>query len=203
MAVFEYCILQHFEQKYSFQRIPNQTEKLRKFQGVGGEGGGGGRYATPWMEIPGGRGSKVEVPSVGRGVWIFSGTTCWQYLYLTHELIKAMRVWIIEKKKSSNRRWNSELVLIVSVDIRSVGRSLESLYKLDTLLLALSLITQWVPDEFKKWTWSDFNLDASSDLESLPKLTPLQVRKECKSFQHYWIQHCWLRILNGAVEIDG
>ena len=107
------------------------------------------------------------------------------------------------EKKSSNRRWNSELVLIVSVDIRSVGRSLESLYKLDTLLLALSLITQWVPDEFKKWTWSDFNLDASSDLESLPKLTPLQVRKECKSFQHYWIQHCWLRILNGAVEIDG
>ena len=92
MAVFEYCILQqHFEQKYSFQRVPNQIEKLRKFQGVG-EGGGGGRYATPGMEIPGGWGSKVEVPSVVRGVWIFSGTTHCQYLYLTHELIKAIRV---------------------------------------------------------------------------------------------------------------
>ena len=80
--------------------FPEDTQPNWKITEVpgGGRGGGGGRYATPWMEIPGGRGSKVEVPSVGRGVWIFSGTTCWQYLYLTHELIKAMRVWIIEKK---------------------------------------------------------------------------------------------------------
>ena len=36
---------QHFLNKYHFQRVPNQVEKLRKFQGVGG---GGGMISTPW-----------------------------------------------------------------------------------------------------------------------------------------------------------
>ena len=41
-------VQRHFLQKYSFQGIPNQVGKLRKFQGVGGlkqkcpHGGGGG-----------------------------------------------------------------------------------------------------------------------------------------------------------------
>ena len=58
MAVFEYCILQqHFEQKYSFQRVPNQIEKLRKFQGVGEGGGGVGTQPLEW-KFQGGGGLK-------------------------------------------------------------------------------------------------------------------------------------------------
>ena len=45
----------HFWHKYSFQRAPNQVEKLRKFQGVGGGG--------VWQAPPG----KQQVPSMGEG----------------------------------------------------------------------------------------------------------------------------------------
>ena len=43
---------QLFLHKYSFQRVPNQVEKLRKFQEVGG--GKGGYDKPPGMEIPAG-----------------------------------------------------------------------------------------------------------------------------------------------------
>ena len=55
-------VQQHFVHKCSFQRVPNQVEKLRKFKGVGG-----GMMSTPRMEIVGGGGSKAKVSSVGGG----------------------------------------------------------------------------------------------------------------------------------------
>ena len=55
--------------KYSFQRVPNQVEKLWKFQGMGG----GGMASNPWNGNSRGWGSKAKVPSVG-GMDIF-----WNY----------------------------------------------------------------------------------------------------------------------------
>ena len=54
--------------KYSFQRVPNQFEKLWNSRGWGGEGGLW--QATPAIEIPEGWGSKAKVPSMG-GMNIF------------------------------------------------------------------------------------------------------------------------------------
>ena len=69
MAVFEYCIVQqHFEEKYSFQRVPNQVEKLRKFQGAGG--GGGGTQPLEW-KFEGGGGVKQKCPPWGGGYGYF------------------------------------------------------------------------------------------------------------------------------------
>ena len=58
-------VRQRLLHKYSFQRVPNQVEKLRKFQGKGYDKQKWGVY-------------KAKVPSVGMGegdVSIFSRTT--------------------------------------------------------------------------------------------------------------------------------
>ena len=55
---------QHFLNKYYFQRVPNQVEKLRKFQGVGG--GGYDKHPLEWKFQRGG-GSKAKCPSFGGG----------------------------------------------------------------------------------------------------------------------------------------
>ena len=66
-------VQQHFLNKYYFQRVPNQVEKLRKFQGAGG--GGYDKHPLEWKFLRGG-GSKAKCPSFGGGgVWIFSETT--------------------------------------------------------------------------------------------------------------------------------
>ena len=71
---------QHLLHKYSFQRVPNQVEKLRKFQGRGE-----GYDKQKWGVY------KAKVPSVGQGgggLSIFSRTaytcryTCW-WFYVT------------------------------------------------------------------------------------------------------------------------
>ena len=56
---------QHFLNKYYFQRVPNQVEKLRKFQGLGGEGGYD-KHPLEWKLQRGG-GSKAKCPSFGGG----------------------------------------------------------------------------------------------------------------------------------------
>ena len=62
---------QHFfTQIYSFQRVPNQVEKLRKLQGVGV--GGYNKHPMEWKFQRCG-GSKAKVP--GGGVWTCFGTT--------------------------------------------------------------------------------------------------------------------------------
>ena len=48
----------------------DQVKKSWKFQGVGGS-----HVKPSGMENPGGWGLKLEKPSVGGRVWIFSGTT--------------------------------------------------------------------------------------------------------------------------------
>ena len=90
-------VQQHFLHKCSFQRVPNQVDKLRKFNGVGG-----GMMSTPRMEIAGGGGSKAKVPSVGgggggRGVWIFSGTT--QYNFCFGPCVEAQSVFLLDITK--------------------------------------------------------------------------------------------------------
>ena len=61
----------HFFRKHSFQGVPNRVGKLRKFHGVGGEGG-----MTSTLKNGNSRGMgglKQKCPP--RGVWIFFGTT--------------------------------------------------------------------------------------------------------------------------------
>ena len=61
---------QYFRHKYTFQRVPNQAESLQKFQGLGGYD----KHPLQCiMEIPGERGSKVNMPFMG-GMDIF-----WNY----------------------------------------------------------------------------------------------------------------------------
>ena len=54
-------VQQHFLNKYYFQRVPNQVEKLRKFQGAG--------YDKHPLErkFQRGGGSKTKCPSSGGG----------------------------------------------------------------------------------------------------------------------------------------
>ena len=59
-------VQQHFSQKCSFQRVPNQVEKLRKFQGVWE----GCMISTLWSGNSRGLGILAKVPSVG-GMDIF------------------------------------------------------------------------------------------------------------------------------------
>ena len=58
--------------------MPTQVEKLRKFQGGGGEGGGSDKNSLEW-KFQGSEGSKAKVPSVGggagRGMDFFSNYT--------------------------------------------------------------------------------------------------------------------------------
>ena len=52
---------QHFLNKYYFQRVPNQVEKLRKFQGVGYD-----KHPLEWKFQRGG-GSKTNARPLGVG----------------------------------------------------------------------------------------------------------------------------------------
>ena len=62
-----------FLYKYSFQRVPNQFEKLRRFQGVGG---GGGRYDKyPRNGNSRGVGGLKQSALLWARDWIFFGTT--------------------------------------------------------------------------------------------------------------------------------
>ena len=64
---------QHFfTQRYSFQRVPNQVEKLQKFQGVGG-GGGYNKHPMEW-KFQGCGGPKAKV--LGGGMDMF-----WNYKF--------------------------------------------------------------------------------------------------------------------------
>ena len=73
---------QHLLNKYSFQGVPNQVDKLRKFQGVGGKGMISKSGGSTKQKLRGTRGWG------GGGVSIFSRTTytccytCW-WFYVT------------------------------------------------------------------------------------------------------------------------
>ena len=57
--------------------FPGGVQQKRNFRR-----GGGVRFGSQFLENPEGRGVIGKIPSVGGGVWIFSGTTHSYFIYL-------------------------------------------------------------------------------------------------------------------------
>ena len=81
---------QHFWQKYSFQRVPNQIEKLRIFQGLWEEYD---KHPLEWKFQAGG-GSKAKVPS-----WQGGGGG----YFLDYTIVKLFYYFIDFKLKESHK----------------------------------------------------------------------------------------------------
>ena len=98
---------------YSFQGVPNQVEKLRQFQGVGGVGGGSDKHLLEW-KFQGGGVLKKKCPPWGGNEYFLELHNVQQVCFWQHG------DWVFLFRDSSGARspWRSSAFLTVDGSVK-------------------------------------------------------------------------------------